>query len=98
MARERTALAWNRSALALATIGAVIVRIGAQANHTAAALAGGAVLAAVAIVVWMFGRRVFAGRASGKPPSYAEQRRGLLLITAASIVAAAFAAGFAMWS
>jgi uncharacterized membrane protein YidH (DUF202 family) len=98
MARERTALAWNRSAIALAAIGAVIVRIGAQGDHTAAALAGGTVLAAVAIAVWIFGRRVFAGRRAGDPPSYAEQRQGLLLITAASIAAAGLAVGFVIWS
>jgi uncharacterized membrane protein YidH (DUF202 family) len=95
---ERTALAWNRSALAVAAIGAVVVRIGAQSDHTAAALAAGAVLAAVAAGVWMLGQRLFAGRRAGARPSYAEQRRGLLIVTAASVASAALAVVFVIWS
>ena len=83
---ERTALAWVRSAVAVAAVGALMARDGAQAGHAAVALAAGAVLGALALTVRIAGRRSYAGRRDGTPPSDAEQRRALALIAGASVV------------
>jgi uncharacterized membrane protein YidH (DUF202 family) len=95
---ERTALAWNRSAIGVAAIGAVVVRIGAVGGHTAAALVAGGVLAGLALGVWASGHRLYRGRRDGVAPSHQQQRQALLLITASSVACAAVAFAFATTS
>jgi uncharacterized membrane protein YidH (DUF202 family) len=73
LATERTALSWTRSALALAAIGALAVRRGAQGDLPSVAYPVGAVILGAAIGVWMFGasmygRRVATARAADPAP------------------------------
>lgn len=95
---ERTALAWTRSALALAVIAAVVVRVGAQGGHTAVALAAGGVLLAMALAVWALGSRAYADRRDGVPLTCERQRRLLGLITAATGASAVVAFALVVYS
>jgi uncharacterized membrane protein YidH (DUF202 family) len=67
LARERTRLAWARTAIAFAAVGAVVLR---------KELVVGAIVLAMAPLIWWLGR--FASGAWG-----AEQPRRLLLVTVA---------------
>ena len=64
LAIERTALAWTRSALALAAIGVLAVRRGAQGDVPDVAYPVGAVLLAAAVGVWMLGASLYTKRAA----------------------------------
>ena len=68
LARERTRLAWARTAIAFAAVGAVVLR---------KELVAGLIVVAMAPMIWWLGR--FASRASG--PDVRPRR--LLLVTAA---------------
>lgn len=59
---ERTALAWTRSALALAAIGAIALTIGAERAPHALGYVVGAVVELVAAVVWAHGRLTHGAR------------------------------------
>jgi uncharacterized membrane protein YidH (DUF202 family) len=86
LAAERTTLAWQRSALAFATVAAVT--LGAAARRDAAwMLVPAAALMACAALVWRHARRRAAGH--GAPPG---DRRVLAGIAAMAVCAGAVAA------
>lgn len=62
---ERTALAWTRSALALAVIAALAVRRGEQGDLPEVAYPLGVILFAAALGVWMFGSSIYRRRSAG---------------------------------
>lgn len=62
-AAERTALAWNRSALAMAATGGLLAKAGADGSSLLTGLAGGGSLVALAGLTWIYGRLAYR-----KPP------------------------------
>lgn len=58
-AAERTALAWNRSALALAATGGLLVKAGADGGTLLSGLAGGGSLVLAAALAWVYGLLAF---------------------------------------
>jgi uncharacterized membrane protein YidH (DUF202 family) len=54
-ARERTALAWSRSELAIVAIAASVVKAGLDGGHPVAGIGGGATLVAIAAAVSIIG-------------------------------------------
>jgi uncharacterized membrane protein YidH (DUF202 family) len=96
LATERTALSWTRSALALAAIGALAVRRGAQGDLPDFAYPLGAVLLGGAVAMWMlgtslYGRRVAAAGASKPTPNVRAFRvmsAGIVAIAVAAVVLA----------
>jgi Domain of unknown function (DUF202) len=74
-ARERTALAWNRSALAVATTGGLLIKIGVDGGSPVTGLVGGGSLLALAAAVWAY---------SAVTPPLARSRGGLDLAAARS--------------
>jgi uncharacterized membrane protein YidH (DUF202 family) len=55
LARERTALAWTRSALSMTVSAALIARAGLSAHQALLGLSAGAVLVAAALTTWRRG-------------------------------------------
>jgi len=90
-AAERTALAWNRSALAVGTTGGLLVKAGAEEGSLLTGLLAGATLLALALAVWLYGRgayrRADSGRAGLFAPSVAHA--GLTAISVATGLLAA---------
>jgi uncharacterized membrane protein YidH (DUF202 family) len=86
-ARERTGLAWERSALAVGAQGGVFLAVAAH-HHAPGMLVLGAALVAVAGAVWRHGRTAYE-RASVAPQSRA--LAGLTAVAAMSALAAAVA-------
>lgn len=89
LARERTELAWTRTAISFAALGAAMLRT------TAAA---GAVVLAVAAGVWGLGQLSArdVSLAARRGPS--DHRRTLALITSATVLVAVVALGFALFA
>lgn len=58
-ARERTALAWTRSALNMAATGTLIARGAFEARLDALAIASAVALAALAVLTWDRGRIIY---------------------------------------
>ena len=83
--RERTALAWTRAGLAIATIGALVLRLAVVGHETALGLGSAAVLFALAGMVWRLG---------GQEP--AVRHRRLALLPAAVVVSALAAFALAL--
>jgi uncharacterized membrane protein YidH (DUF202 family) len=61
-ALERTSLAWTRSALALAAIGALMLRAAAQGDLTVPSYVVGGTLVATAVLVWVVGSQPYRTR------------------------------------
>lgn len=61
LANERTLLAWNRTALALAAIGALIVRASAGTATAVPGIALGVLILAAAGATWAYGLLVYRG-------------------------------------
>ena len=55
LARERTALAWLRSALSMTVSAALVARAGLSAHQALLGLSAGAALAAAAVMTWRRG-------------------------------------------
>jgi uncharacterized membrane protein YidH (DUF202 family) len=81
MARERTGLAWQRSALSFATLAGVALAAAAHRNAPGLVILAAA-LAGVAAAVWRHGRREYARRA------VAAQQRAIALLTLATALTA----------
>ena len=79
--RERTSLAWQRSALAFAGLAAVVLGVAAHRNAPGL-LAPSAALVAVAAAVWRQGRRAY------ERPEVRAQPRALALLAIATALAA----------
>ena len=58
VSRERTGLAWQRSALGFVTLGGVVLSVAAH-REAPGLLAVSAALAIVAVAVWRLGRRAY---------------------------------------
>jgi uncharacterized membrane protein YidH (DUF202 family) len=91
LAVERTALAWNRSGLAVVAIGAVLARAAAEAGHAVAGVICAAVLALAGGGVWAFGVFAYSNRRRGQSLDASRQRTALRLISAVTVLCAALA-------
>jgi hypothetical protein len=89
LARARTGLAWERSALVHATLAGVVLGVAAHRDAPAVVPFGIALLA-VAAAVWRRGRRAYAWE------DVAAQPRALALLTASTAVAALTAAALVL--
>jgi uncharacterized membrane protein YidH (DUF202 family) len=91
-ANERTALGWQRAALSLAAIAAVLVLHGLDSGKPFA-VAAGAVPAVAAVWTQLRGRRLYARRAAQGPALARASVRALTLVTACvALLAAAIVA------
>lgn len=82
---ERTALAWSRSAIGFAAIGALVIRFAAQRHEPWAYPVGGALLL-VAAFAWRYSDPDFRG----------SRERGVRLLAAATFVTALLALAIAL--
>lgn len=62
LANERTALAWSRSALSLAAIGALFLRFGIERHEYLVGYPLGAAALAAAAAAWGYGNVIYMGR------------------------------------
>lgn len=90
---ERTALAWNRSGLALAILGAVALRTAERTDRAALGEAMAAVSFAGAAGLWAYGDRLYRARTEGV---VAGQQRAFGLLTAVTVLVAAAALALAL--
>jgi putative membrane protein len=79
--RERTALAWERSALGFAALAGIVLGIAARRDAPGLLVLAVALLA-LAAIVWRHGRRVY------ERTAVAAQPRPIALLTLATVVAA----------
>jgi uncharacterized membrane protein YidH (DUF202 family) len=82
LARERTRLAWTRTAIAFGALGVALLR---------KELAGGLVVLGLGPLVWLAGQLAGRHGSAGQVP----QSRRLLLVTASVVLAAVLAAAIA---
>ncbi len=90
-ARERTALAWTRSALNMAAIGALIARGAFEGGLDALAIASALALAALTGLTWNRGRIVYRLR-RGPGSEVAVETETFWLLTLATMAIAILAA------
>lgn len=84
LARDRTALAWTRSALNLLASGTLIARAAFVAKLDVLGVASGAAMAVLALITWRHGRVIYANRAlTGAHPHH--QTGALGFLTAATL-------------
>jgi len=84
VARERTGLAWERSALAYGTMAAIILGVSAH-RHAPALLFASAALGLVAFAIWRHSRRAY------EEPAVEPQLRELALLSVATALTAVVA-------
>ncbi len=90
LARDRTALAWTRSALNAAASGALIARAGFTAHLDTLGLASAIAMATIAVLTWRHGQSLYRDR-TGPVIAPHHQTAALGLLTAGTLVIAAFA-------
>jgi uncharacterized membrane protein YidH (DUF202 family) len=90
LARDRTALAWTRSALNVAASGALIARAGFAAHLDTLGLASAIAMGTIAVLTWRHGQALYRDR-SGPVMPRLHQTAALGLLTAATLLIAAFA-------
>jgi uncharacterized membrane protein YidH (DUF202 family) len=89
-ARERTRLAWTRSALNMAASGTLIARAGFVAHLDALGVASAIAMATIALLTWRHGQAIYGDR--GLAGSFPHHQPGALgLLTAATVLIAAVA-------
>jgi hypothetical protein len=93
LARDRTALAWTRSALNMAGSGALIARAGFAANLDVLGVVAALTMAAVAALTWRHGWTLYRGRARADAPP-GQQTGALGLLTTATLAIAIVAIVF----
>jgi uncharacterized membrane protein YidH (DUF202 family) len=90
LARDRTALAWTRSALNMAASGTLIARAGFAAHLDALGVATAIAMATMALLTWRHGQKIY--RARGLASTFPPQQSGALgALTAATLLTAAVA-------
>jgi uncharacterized membrane protein YidH (DUF202 family) len=90
LARERTALAWSRSALNMAASGTLIARAAFVEGLDAVGVAVAITMAALAMLTWHHGRAIYdERRLAGAFPHH--QSGALSLLTGATVLTAAIA-------
>ena len=90
LARDRTALAWTRSALNLAASGTLIARAGFAAHLDALGVATAIGMATIALLTWRHGQTIY--RARGLADTFPQRQPGALgALTAATLLTAAIA-------
>jgi uncharacterized membrane protein YidH (DUF202 family) len=94
LARERTGLAWQRSALALLANAALVLRAGIDLGPLAIGLAVGAVLAYGAFRAWRHGDRLYRRRMEG---DLRTDERALTRLSALSVTTAVAALVVIFW-
>jgi uncharacterized membrane protein YidH (DUF202 family) len=85
VSRERTGLAWQRSAFGFVTLAGVVLSVAAH-REAPGLLAVSAALAIVAAAVWRQGRRAY------ERPAVEPQQRAIALVAVATALAALAAA------
>ena len=89
-ARERTGLAWTRSALNLAAAGTLVARGGFAAHLNALGVVSAFVMAAMAYLTWRHGRTIY--RQRGRAGTFPHHQPGALaLLTTATLITATIA-------
>jgi hypothetical protein len=89
-ARDRTRLAWTRSALNMAGSGTLIARAGFAAHLDALGVASAIAMATMALLTWRHGWAIYRDR--GVAAAFPHHQPGALgLLTAATLVTAAVA-------
>lgn len=91
---ERTALAWNRSGLALAATGALVLRTAERTDQPVLGEALAAVLFTAAAWVWIYGVKLYRRRATHSEPE--ARGRALGLLTALTVLVAAASLALAL--
>jgi uncharacterized membrane protein YidH (DUF202 family) len=66
LAAERTALAWSRTALAVAAVAALLLRIAERHPSPVAGLVTASIALLVALAMWAYGRRGYRPRAGAR--------------------------------
>jgi uncharacterized membrane protein YidH (DUF202 family) len=90
LARERTALAWTRSALNLAASGALLARAAFIAHLAALGVAIAFAMATMALLTWRHGRAIYQSR--GPAATFPHHQPGALgLLTVATLLTSAAA-------
>jgi putative membrane protein len=93
LAGDRTALAWTRSALSIAGAGILIARAAFLAHLWALGVAEAIALAAVALLTYRHGQRIYPPRRRpDEAPARQHQASAFRLLTAATLATAVVAA------
>jgi uncharacterized membrane protein YidH (DUF202 family) len=91
LAEQRTALAWNRSSLAILATAVALGRAGVVGGERWLGFAAAGVLVALAAVVWRAGELELFRRLHENPANRHGSRDRLLLLPAAAVISAAVA-------
>jgi uncharacterized membrane protein YidH (DUF202 family) len=95
-ATERTALAWTRSALSVAAIGALILRAATESHLRALGYPVGALLLLGAFALWTYGNTAYRHNAAPWDERILPATGTLRLIAASTVAIALFALLFAL--